>query len=324
MNIGYVMELRDLEYFVVVAEHGNLGRAAEVLGLSPPALSKSLRRLEGALQVKLFQRNAKGMDLTAEGSLLLLRARELRQSLRNVAREVSDVSRGHAGHINLGVGPVVNDQFLLPAVAQLLREQPRVTMKVIVSDADEIMPPLMSGQLDLVINILWPAPPTGLAYIPLYEDEYVVGCASNHRLANRSHISLAELSQQRWAMSEPSLPTHEHLRKTFQDNGLEPPRIAFESRSLKLRMEVAASSDMLLYMSKTVLSQSDARSAGLRALAVPELRWLRAVGAIHREEPYMGPAVRQLVKILYKTVTSAELDWLNKEKGKGQDKASLA
>ena len=94
MNGGDVMELRDLEYFVVVAEQGNLGRAAEQLRLSQPALSKSLKRLEDALEVRLFRRSANGMELTAEGSLLLSRARELRHSLRNVAREVSDVSRG--------------------------------------------------------------------------------------------------------------------------------------------------------------------------------------------------------------------------------------
>jgi len=323
MNIGYAMELRDLEYFVVVAEHGNLGRAAEGLGLSPPALSKSLRRLEDAMQVKLFQRNAKGVELTAEGSLLLLRARELRQSLRNVAQEVSDVSRGHAGHIKLGIGPVVNDQFLLPAMVELVREQPRVTMKVIVSDADEIMPALLSGQLDLVINLLRPGAPAGLAYIPLYEDEYVVCGASNHRLANCAHVSVAELAKERRALSEAGLPTQQRLREIFQDNGLQPPRVAFESRSLKLRMEVAASSDILLYTSKAVLGRADARSVGLRALAVPELCWRRAVGAIHRAEPYMAPAVRRLIEILRKTVTSAEPGWLSMEKRKRQDKASL-
>ena len=54
------MELRDIEYFAVIAEHGHLGRAADALGLSQPALSKSLRRLEQALQVKLVKRTPKG------------------------------------------------------------------------------------------------------------------------------------------------------------------------------------------------------------------------------------------------------------------------
>src|SRR5215471_16502699 len=133
MNGGYVMELRDLEYFVVVAEQGQLARAAELLRLSQPALSKSIARLEGAMDVRLFQRSAKGMELTAEGSLLLSRARELRQSLQNVAREVSDVSRGHAGHIKIGVGPSVNDDFVLLAITELLKAEPRISIKVIVS-----------------------------------------------------------------------------------------------------------------------------------------------------------------------------------------------
>jgi len=131
MNGGYVMELRDLEYFAVVAEHGRLGRAAELLRLSQPALSKSIARLEAAMEVKLFRRSAKGMELTAEGFLLLSRARELRQSLRNVAREVSDVSRGHAGHLKIGVGPLVHDE-LLSAVTELLNAEPRMTMEVMV------------------------------------------------------------------------------------------------------------------------------------------------------------------------------------------------
>ena len=175
MNGGDVMELRDLEYFVVVAEQGNLGRAAEQLRLSQPALSKSLKRLEDALEVRLFRRSANGMELTAEGSLLLSRARELRFP-SHVAREVSDVSRGHVGHINVGVGPNANDEFLLAAVTELLRTEPRVTMKVIVSDQDEIIPALRRGEIDVVVNLVYPKPPAGLAYIHLREDECVVCC----------------------------------------------------------------------------------------------------------------------------------------------------
>src|SRR5262249_25403272 len=158
----------------VVAEHGQLGRAAELLGLSQPALSKSLRRLEDALEVRLFRRSASGMELTAEGSLLLSRARELRQSLRNVAREVSDVARGHTGHIRIGVGPIVNDELLLAAISELLNAEPRISMKVIVSDIDEIMPALHAGQIDVIVNLMVFKPPAGLAYIPLREDECVV------------------------------------------------------------------------------------------------------------------------------------------------------
>ena len=61
------MELRDVEYFAVVAENGHLGRAAEALGISQPALSKSLGRLEAVIGAKLVRRTSKGVELTAEG-----------------------------------------------------------------------------------------------------------------------------------------------------------------------------------------------------------------------------------------------------------------
>ena len=93
MNCSYRHGIAYIEYFEEIAEQRHLGRAAQRLGLSQPALSKSLRRLEDAMQVKLFVRNAKGLELNAEGSLLLARARDLRLSLRNVAREVTDVVR---------------------------------------------------------------------------------------------------------------------------------------------------------------------------------------------------------------------------------------
>jgi len=68
------MELRDIEYFAVLAEHGNVGRAAAALGISQPALSKCLQRLETALATKLVDRTTKGVELTAEGTALRLRA----------------------------------------------------------------------------------------------------------------------------------------------------------------------------------------------------------------------------------------------------------
>jgi DNA-binding transcriptional LysR family regulator len=311
MNGGYVMELRDLEYFVVVAEHGQLGRAADLLRLSQPALSKSLRRLEDAMEVKLFRRTAKGMELTAEGSLLLVRARELGQSLRNVAREVSDVSRGHVGHIKLGVGPIVNDQFLLAAFAELLRAEPRITMKVIVSDADEIMPALYSGQLDVVINLSLPSlpkPPAALVFIPLYEDECVVCCAPDHRLAARTHVPLSELSKERWAWSEPGLPTQQRLHEVFRGFGAA--ACCIRVSPLSLRLQAAANSDLLLYTSRAVARRFGAGQNALHALPVKELHWLRPVGVIHRKEPYLSPAVRRFIEILTRRCASGAADAL--------------
>ena len=287
------MELRDIEYFEEIAEQRHVGRAAERLGLSQPALSKSLRRLEDALQVKLFDRNSKGLELTAEGLLLLARARDLRLSLRNVAREVTDVSQGRAGHLRIGVGPVVPTRLISNALARLFVEAPRVTARVTISDADEIIPALRKGELDLNINLMHATPPDGLCYVQLYEDEYVVCASRTHRLSGRSKVTLDELSRERWALSEPVLPTQQRLRRAFDEHGLPTPQVALESRSLPVRLQAVAASDLLVYTSRFV-----ADGHALAILPVHELAWRRPVGAIHRNEPYLHAAARRFVDIL--------------------------
>lgn len=128
------MELRDIEYFAVIAEHGHLGRAADALGLSRPALSKSLRRLGETLQVNLVKRTPKGVHLTAEGAVLLRRAQDLRLSLKSVAREVADLSEGRVGHLRIGTTGTIVDEFLSPVLINQLKDAPRTQVIVIVSD----------------------------------------------------------------------------------------------------------------------------------------------------------------------------------------------
>lgn len=292
------MELRDIEYFEEIAERRHLGRAAERLGLTQPALSKSLRRLEDALRVRLFNRNAKGLELTAEGALLLARARELRLSLRNVAREVTDVSLGRAGHVRIGVGPVVPTRLISSALGRLFIEAPRVMANVRISDADEIIPALRKGELDLNINLMHARTPEGLRYIPLFEEEFVVCASKSHRLANQADVRLAELSDARWALSESVLPTQQKLRLVFEEHGLPAPRVALESRSLPLRLQTIVSSDLLGYTSRRMVEQAAAEGYAIAILPVRELVWYRPVGAIHRDEPYLHAAARRFIDIL--------------------------
>jgi DNA-binding transcriptional LysR family regulator len=292
------MELRDIEYFEEIAEQRHLGRAAERLGLSQPALSKSLRRLEDAMQVRLLDRTAKGLELTAEGSLLLARARDLRLSLRNVAREVAELSQGRAGHIRIGVGPTIPTRLVSGALARLLIDAPRIAARVMISDADEIVPALRKGELDLNINLMHPSPPEGLCYVQLYDEEFVVCASLDHPLSRRSEVRLDELTNARWAQSEPALPTQEKLRLMFEERGLPKPQAALETRSLPVRLQAVASSDLLAYTSRRMIDQAVAEGYAVTVLPVPDLVWRRPVGAIHRDEPYLRSAARRFIDIL--------------------------
>jgi DNA-binding transcriptional LysR family regulator len=289
------MELRDLEYFAVIAEHCHLGRAAEALGLSQPALSKSLRRLEQILGVRLVSRTPKGVELTVEGSTLLLRIRELRLSLQSVAREIADVSDGRAGHLRIGVGLPVSEHLLAQAFAALLTDAPRTKLSVSVSDNDLMYPALLNGELDTIVNYYRPS--EGLDAEPLYDEEFVVCASANHHLARCKSVSLADLAQERWALSEPTLISQRWLLDKFREAGCSPPRIVFETRSLALKQRMIACSDLLTFTSRSVVRQF-ASDPAVIILAAQELSWRFPISVAYRKEAVPPPALRRFVEII--------------------------
>jgi DNA-binding transcriptional LysR family regulator len=301
------MELRDIEYFAVVAEHGHLGRAAAALGLSQPALSKSLQRLEAALAVKLVKRTTKGVALTAEGSVLLLRVRDLRLSLRNIAREIAEVSDGRAGLLRVGAGAAMAPEFLSSALSALLRDAPRTRLQVQIADNDTMVPALHDGELDVVVNFLRSA--EGLVCHRLYEEQFVVCASARHPLAGRSTVPLAALAGERWALasSEPTLLAQRWLYQKFLDAGLRPPDIAFESRSAVLRLRMVGGSNLLTFASHSLVRQS-ATTSELAILPVRELAWSFPVAAIHRQEAYLPPALRRFVDVMRQAARTMRAD----------------
>jgi DNA-binding transcriptional LysR family regulator len=255
------MELRDLEYFAVIAEHRHLGRAAEALGLSSPALSKSLRRLEKSVRAKLVARTPKGVELTPVGTALLGRARGLRLALEDAEREAADLGTGEAGDLRIGASPGFGE-FLLPAAtAALFRETRNVTLSVSFGDSSSgLLPVLRKGELDLVFGPLGPSPRSGLAREVLYEDNYVVYASARHRLAGRKRVTLEDLAHERWAMANRYTPLSQRLRQAFEERRLPVPAVELVSNSVLLRLRSVAASELLNLGSKRFLQQSAPRS----------------------------------------------------------------
>lgn len=293
------LELRDIEYFAAVAEHGNVTRASEALGLSPPALSKSLRRLEKAMGARLVARTPKGVELTAVGSALLAQVRRIRLTLQDVTREAGDLSQGRAGHLRIGASAARAEE-LSAAFSALLKEAPNATFSITVSDNDVMVPALRNGELDLVFNFLAESPYEGCVKENLYDDEQVVYASVNHPLARQKVVTMADLARERWTLSPVNtLPWH-WLYRAFQDRGLPPPRVAVETRSIRLRLQTVASSNLLGFISIRIVRGAAPRFR-LKALPVKEITWRRPVGVIYREGGYLSPAARRFIEILKST-----------------------
>ena len=291
------MELRDIEYFSVVAKHGNLGRAAEALGLSQSALSKSLRRLEQEMQAKLVKRTPKGVELTAEGSTLLSHAHRLRASLDDVVREVTDVRQGLAGHLRIGAGQGYFFHLLPAACAALSKEAPNATLSLRELAYGEGIQGLHNGELDLIIMEARASPDQDLVQEHLYDDQRIVIASVNHRLARKKLVALADLSQERWTVFDPAAPIARALHGAYENHGLPRPRVTLETGATMLRLPLVASSDLLGYTWASIVRQA-APHLRLAEINVRELASTFSISLFYRKDAYLSPVSRRFIEIL--------------------------
>jgi DNA-binding transcriptional LysR family regulator len=126
---------------------------------------------------------------------------------------------------------------------------------------------------------------------------FVVCSAADHPLAKRRRLTMAELANEQWALSVPSVLNVQHLHRTLQASGLPPPRVAIEARPLRLRLQICASTRLLSFNARRAL-QLFAPRFRLKELPVKELKWHRSVGVIYRKESYLSPAARRLIHLL--------------------------
>ena len=295
------MDLRDIEYFAVVAEHGHVGRAAEALGLGQPALSMSLRRLEKSAEAKLVKRTPKGVELTAVGAALLSHVRRLQLARDDLAHEVADLAHGRAGHLRIGAGPATAEGFLPEACSALLKDAPKVTLNTAVSNTHAVLRALRNGELDIVVSHIWQVPSQDLNHEPLWDDEFVVSASINHGLAKRKSVTLGDLAQERWAITAAGAHTSgQLLHRTFEDCGLPPPQIALVSDSLILRRRMVASSSLLDFSSKQTIKAA-APHLRLAILPVKDMKWIRPVAVFYRKDVYLSPTAKRLIEILKAT-----------------------
>ncbi len=294
-------ELRDIEYFSVIAEHRHLGRAAEALGLTQPALSKSVRRLEEAMQVKLIQHTSKGMVLTTVGTALLSHVQRLRLSLEDVTREVADLTQGRAGHLRIGCAPIFSTYVLPAACATLLKETPRLTYKATFLDLEIALPALRHGELDFYLAPFQASRHDDLVEEHLFDQEVVVYASTRHRLAKKKKVGLADLARERWVVAALNAPSPPGLRQAFVDAGLSPPEIAMESNSLIFRHRIVASSDLVGFAPRSSVSEATPRGR-LAVLPVRDFMHTRRVGVTYRKGAYLSPAAQRFLNVLKTTV----------------------
>lgn len=184
------MELDQLRYFLRVAERQSFTRAAEELGISQPALSRSIQKLEEELGQPVLERRSRTVLLTDAGALLQARAQQVLTLLDDTKAELQDDSQ--RGRVRVGAIPTIAPYFLPRILREFSREFPQATLLVQEHTTETLLKCCAQGELDLAILAL----PVSAKYLEvevLFEEELLLVLAPAHPLVQREKVRLSDL-----------------------------------------------------------------------------------------------------------------------------------
>jgi len=178
------MELRHIRYFIAVAEEGRIAWAAERLGMQQPPLSQQIKALEQELDVQLFRRKARGVELTEAGHAFLDNARAMLAQLTHTCETTRRTARGEQGRICVGITPSGPFHPFVPRVIRAFREAyPLVSLTLEEGPSNELTERLQNEQIDAAFVRTLIADPQGLVIDPLMTELLVVALPTGHVLA---------------------------------------------------------------------------------------------------------------------------------------------
>lgn len=178
------MELRHLRYFIAVAEEKHMTRAAQRLGIQQPPLSMQIRALERELDVQLFRRKPRGMDLTDAGVAFLDRARAILDQVDHAFATTRRTARGEQGRVVVGFTSSAPFHPFVPRVIRAFREMsPLVSLVLEESGSSELVQGLNNEEIDAAFIRSPVADVLGLTVRPLLEEKMLVALPAGHSLA---------------------------------------------------------------------------------------------------------------------------------------------
>jgi DNA-binding transcriptional LysR family regulator len=189
-----IMELRQLRYFMAVAEEGNISRAAKKIFLTQPALSRQIKALEGEIGQCLLERQAHSIRLTPVGEALLREARELLQHADLLLERVRAAGRGL--RLRVGYAPSLAAGILSAAVESFSQTHPSARVELFDLSTAEMLAGLESGKLDVVLTVGQERNTSALKWAPLVRASFQLAVSRNHPLARRQRVTPAEVARE--------------------------------------------------------------------------------------------------------------------------------
>ncbi|MCB1999627.1 MAG: LysR family transcriptional regulator [Burkholderiaceae bacterium] len=285
-----MMQLKDLQAFQTIAEMGNLHHAAHALGVTQPALTKTVQRLETALGVRLLERTARGVALTSIGRTLVARSRTLGQMVDDIQTEIHDLKIGQTGELRIGAVPALIDSVVSPALSHFLGREDVARFQVHIKLSGALLRDLGNGHLDLAVAAVQDRIAPELNYTVLGEQRSFIVARRDHPLL-RQPFALADLARQRWLLPPADIALRSWIDSLFTEHLTAVPDVFVEAdTSPVVFASIVARTDLLTVL--TTDSLHSPLAEGLAVLPPPAHQWSIPIGLFWRRNAYFSSLMK--------------------------------
>ncbi|MGB6541673.1 MAG: LysR family transcriptional regulator [Xanthobacteraceae bacterium] len=266
-RIGRRIRLRDLHILLAVAECGSMAKASAKLSVSHPVVSKTISELERTLGVRLFDRTAQGVQLTAYGTALLNCGLAVFDEMRQGLKHLEALTDPASGDLRIGCAEITV-AGLLPAIVERFSQQyPRIRLHVVLAQPGMLQfQELRERNIDLVIGRVPQAPLSDdLSSELLFDEPFLAVAGMGSKLARQRHVLLKDLIDQPWILPPYDSVPGLLILQIFRASGLPPPQPSIVTLSGQLTVTLIASGRFVGVLPSSV-AHLNKRRAGLKIL----------------------------------------------------------
>ncbi|EDZ7699381.1 LysR family transcriptional regulator [Salmonella enterica subsp. enterica serovar Infantis] len=295
------IRLRHLHTFVAVAQQGTLGRAAETLNLSQPALSKTLNELEQLTGTRLFERGRLGAQLTVPGEQFLTHAVKVLEALNTAGQALNRKEDASADVVRVGALPTAALGILPAAIGRFHQQQKSTSLQVATMNNTMLLAGLKSGEIDLGIGRMSdPELMGGLNYELLFLESLKLVVRPGHPLLQET-ITLSRVMEWPVVVSPKGTVPRQNAEALLQSQGCKMPAGCIETLSASLSRQLTVDYDYVWFVPSGAVKE-DLRQATLVSLPVPTQSAGEPIGILTRVDIPLSTGAQMLIAAIRKSM----------------------
>ncbi|HCY98857.1 MAG: hypothetical protein A3D16_14535 [Rhodobacterales bacterium RIFCSPHIGHO2_02_FULL_62_130] len=302
------LKISHLRMMAAFAETGQIGAAAQALGITQPAASRLLAEIERIAGVPVHIRSGRGVSLTEAGQVLARRAGRVLLEMRDAGRELAETGAGGLGRVGIGAVTAPALDIVLPTLRTARLSHPGIQAEVVVASSDILCAQLLSGRIDFAIGRI----PVGVDASQfegrvIAPEPVALLVRKGHRFAGATPDSPADLMQYDWVMPDKDIPIGAAVLARLRELGLPAPQQRLSTASFLLTLALLQQSNSIAPLAQAVADQfATAPDAPFGCINIDLGIMVAPYSLLTRRDAELPPAARTILGMITRQIEAAQ------------------